>query len=137
MQNYFNSCVSDKSFTLDFDLNDIEGLFIGASPANALNNEPEENDLTDEQIATVVENCENEMEGLAFPQYMLEDGRTPAQAYFESCLEDEGISVDIYNDWVESQEPEPVIMDGPPQGEALESILSICVNEYYRFSIVI
>ncbi len=118
MQNYFNSCVSDKSFTLDFDLNDIEGLFIGASPANALNNEPEENDLTDEQIATVVENCENEMEGLAFPQYMLEDGRTPAQAYFESCLEDEGISVDIYNDWVESQEPEPVIMDGPPQGEA-------------------
>ena len=131
MQNYFNSCVSDNGFVnlLNFDLNDVEGLFIGASPANALNNEPEENDLTDEQIATVVENCENEMEGLAFPQYMLEDGRTPAQAYFESCLEDEGISLDIYNDWVESQEPEPVIMDGPPQGEALESILSICVNE--------
>ena len=137
MQNYFNSCVSDKSFTLDFDLNDIEGLFIGASPANALNNEPEENDLTDEQIATVVENCENEMEGLAFPQYMLEDGRTPAQAYFESCLEDEGIPVDIYNDWVEAQEPEPVIMDGPPQGEALENVLSICVNEAYSSSNVI
>ena len=138
MQNYFNSCVSGNGFgNLNFDLNDVEGLFIGASPANALNNEPEENDLTDEQIATVVENCENEMEGLAFPQYMLEDGRTPAQAYFESCLEDEGISVDIYNDWVESQEPEPVIMDGPPQGEALESILSICVNEAYSSSNVI
>ena len=139
MQNYFNSCVSDNGFVnlLNFDLNDVEGLFIGASPANALNNEPEENDLTDEQIATVVENCENEMEGLAFPQYMLEDGRTPAQAYFESCLEDEGISVDIYNDWVESQEPEPVIMDGPPQGEALENILSTCVNEAYSSSIAI
>ena len=138
MQNYFNSCVSDNGFgNLNFDLNDVEGLFIGASPANALNNEPEENDLTDEQIATVVENCENEMEGLAFPQYMLEDGRTPAQAYFESCLEDEGISVDIYNDWVESQEPEPVIMDGPPQGEALENVLSICVNEAYSSSIAI
>ena len=192
MQNYFNSCVMWNGFgNLNFDLNDVEGLFIGASPANALNNEPEENDLTDEQIATVVENCENElgslkqskvffescletegisvdiyndwvnaqepeendftdeqiatvvenceneMEGLAFPQYMLEDGRTPAQAYFESCLEDEGISVDIYNDWVESQEPEPVIMDGLPQGEALESILSICVNEAYSSSNVI
>ncbi len=203
MQNYFNSCVSDNGFgNLNFDLNDVEGLFIGASPANALNNEPEVNDFTDEQIATVVENCENEMdgmmftkdilpggktrpqayfesclddegisvdiyndwveaqepeendftyeqiatvvencenemEGLAFPQYMLEDGRTPAQAYFESCLEDEGISVDIYNDWVETQEPEPVIMDGPPQGEALENILSTCVNEAYSSSIAI
>ena len=137
MQNYFNSCVSDKSFTLDFDLNDIEGLFIGASPANALNNEPEENDLTDEQIATVVENCENEMEGLAFPQYMLEDGRTPAQAYFESCLEDEGISVDIYNDWVETQEPEPVIMNGTPQGDAIDILLSYCVNQANSSSNVI
>ena len=138
MQNYFNSCVSDNGFgNLNFDLNDVEGLFIGASPANALNNEPEVNNFTDEQIATVVENCENEMQGLAFPQYMLRDGRTPAQAYFESCLEDEGISVDIYNDWVEAQEPEPVIMDGPPQGEALENVLSICVNEAYSSSIAI
>ena len=138
MQNYFNSCVSDNGFgNLNFDLNDVEGLFIGASPANALNNEPEVNNFTDEQIATVVENCENEMQGLAFPQYMLRDGRTPAQAYFESCLENEGISVDIYNDWVEAQEPEPVIMDGPPQGEALENVLSICVNEAYSSSIAI
>lgn len=128
MQNYFNSCVSDNGFVnlLNFDLNDVEGLFIGASPANALNNEPEENDLTDEQIATVVENCENELGSLK-----------QSKVFFESCLETEGISVDIYNDWVNAQEPEPVIMDGPPQGEALESILSICVNEAYSSSNVI
>ena len=43
----------------------------------------------------------------------------------------------MYNDWTEIEEPEPVIMDGPPQGEALESILSICVNEAYSSSNVI
>ena len=138
MQNYFNSCVSDNGFgNLNFDLNDVEGLFIGASPANALNNEPEVNNFTDEQIATVVENCENEMDGMMFPKNILPGGKTQPQAYFESCLEDEGISVDIYNDWVETQEPEPVIMDGPPQGEALENILSTCVNEAYSSSIAI
>ena len=142
MQNYFNSCVSGNGFgNLNFDLNDVEGLFIGASPANALNNEPEENDLTDEQIynaiASIVTSCEYEMEGLAFPQYMLEDGRTPAQAYFESCLDDEGISVDMYNDWTEIEEPEPVIMDEPIQFEPLSIILSDCVNEAYSSSNVI
>lgn len=142
MQNYFNSCVSDNGFgNLNFDLNDVEGLFIGASPANALNNEPEENDLTDEQIynaiASIVTSCEYEMEGLAFPQYMLRDGRTPAQAYFESCLDDEGISVDMYNDWTEIEEPEPVIMDEPIQFEPLSIILSDCVNEAYSSSITI
>ena len=138
MQNYFNSCVSDNGFgNLNFDLNDVEGLFIGASPANALNNEPEVNNFTDEQIATVVENCENEMEGMMFTKDILPGGKTRPQAYFESCLDDEGISVDIYNDWVEAQEPEPIIMDGPPQGEALENVLSICVNEAYSSSIAI
>ena len=138
MQNYFNSCVSGNGFgNLNFDLNDVEGLFIGASPANALNNEPEENDLTDEQIATVVENCENEMERGWFAKDILPSGKTRAQAFFESCLENEGISVDFYNDWAYAQEPEPVIMDGPPQGEALENILSICVNEAYSSSNVI
>ena len=94
MQNYFNSCVSDNGFgNLNFDLNDVEGLFIGASPANALNNEPEENDLTDEQIATVVENCENELGSLK-----------QSKVFFESCLDcllytsdaaDERSSVDL------------------------------------------
>tara|TARA_Y100000748_G_C15289716_1_gene407883 strand:- start:233 stop:706 length:474 start_codon:yes stop_codon:yes gene_type:complete len=77
------------------------------------------------------------MDGMMFPKNILPGGKTQPQAYFESCLEDEGISVDIYNDWVETQEPEPVIMDGPPQGEALENILSTCVNEAYSSSIAI
>tara|TARA_B100001142_G_scaffold271683_1_gene278314 strand:- start:1448 stop:3049 length:1602 start_codon:yes stop_codon:yes gene_type:complete len=128
MQNVFDTCLSNNGFD--------------NTPPNDSNNEleenePEENDFTYEQIATVVENCENEMQELAFAQYMLEDGRTPAQAYFESCLAEEGISVENYNDWVEAQEPEPVIMDGPPQGEALENILSTCVNEAYSSSIAI
>ena len=95
------------------------------------------NYTVDEQ--TALDECIQEIaDAPGWLKVFYQDGRHSMQNVFDTCLSNNGFDNTPPNDSNnELEEPEPVIMDGPPQGEALENILSTCVNEAYSSSIAI